>query len=744
MVSAGFDLIGQRVPRVDGVQKVTGQALYAADIELPGTIVGRALHAPYAHARIVRIDATAARELPGVHAVITGEDIRGFYYGRAVRDVPQLAWDVVRYAGERVAAVAADDEDIAQQALDLIEVEYEELPAVFDPVEAAQPDAPILHPDYNSYEGIREPLAQPSNVYMRSTQEHGDVERGFAEADVIIEREYRTQAHHAAYLEPQAVLVWIDEAEGRVRVWACNKVPYRIKGPFARAFDIPEEQLVLHPTYIGGDFGAKSSPASLPIAYHLAKATGRPVRIVHEYVEELLSGNPNQSMVYRLKTGVKRNGTIVAHEIEQYANCGAYAGYRPGPGMGGAHIAAGPYRIQNVRITSQNVYTNTLPGQIFRAPGEPQAVFAIESHVDEIARAIGMDPVEFRRLNLIEDGEPMPDGHMLQDVRVRETLEAAVQAGGYQEPKGPNIGRGVAIGDRSQGGGPANAAVTLNSDGTVVIGTPIFDQGTGAHTTLYQVVAEELGVSLDRIRIEVWDTDSVEFDSGLAGSIQSRLSSTVAYEASQATKHELIAFVARQTGWPDGQISLRGEEAWRTDIEERVNWFDLLRESGESVTGRAHINVTERSPMTAFAAQMAEVSVDPETGEVKLLKLVTAHDVGTVLNQIGHQGQINGGVMQGIGGALMEELQMDDGRVTTGSFGDYKIPTFRDIPELQTVLLDPAPRGSGPYNVKGIGELPVVPVAAAIANAVRDACGVGITALPITAEKVYRALHGSE
>jgi CO/xanthine dehydrogenase Mo-binding subunit len=742
-VVTSYEVIGKAIPRVDGVQKVTGTAVYAGDVSLPGMLWGKSLRSPYPHARILRIDASAAMQLPGVVAVITGADVAGRLFGRTLRDVPVLAHDRVRYAGERVAAVAAEDEDVAEQALSLIDVEYEELPAVFDPIEAMEPGAPILHPDYNSYLGVRDPLPEPSNAYVRRSFSRGDVDRGFAEADVIVDRTYRTQVQHGGYLEPQAVIVWDDRASGRVRVWACNKVPYRVKEPFAHAFDVPEEQLVIHPTFVGGDFGAKSSPASLTIARYLSRATARPVKMVHDYVEELMAGNPNQWMLYQLRTGVKRDGTITAHEVKHYVNCGAYGGYRPGGAMGGANQAAGPYRIENVRIESANVYTNTLPGQILRAPGEPQAIFAIESHIDEVARAIGMDPVDFRLRNLIESGEELAAGERLEDVRAKETLVAAVEASGYRNPASAqgtiHTGRGVAIGDRSQGGGQATAAFTLRPDGSVVIGTPVFDQGTGSYTTLYQALAEELGVGFDRIELEVWDTDSVTFDAGLGGSIQSRLASTVGYEAALDLKRELIKFAAAEQGWPEESLSLRGPQVWHTGLEESADWRELLRRSGKSVTGRAHINETTRPPFTAFAAQVAEVTVDLETGQVRLLRFTTAHDTGQILNTIGHQGQINGGLVLGIGFGLMEDLQVEDGRVTTGSFGDYKIPTMRDLPELTTVLLEPS-RGSGPYRVKGIGELPTVPVAAAICNAIADAAGVRIGDLPATAEKVYRLL----
>jgi CO/xanthine dehydrogenase Mo-binding subunit len=735
-----YRVLGKAIPRVDGVMKVTGAAKYTADLSVPGMLWGKTLKSPHLHARIVRIDTKAALELPGVYAVITGADTVGHLYGRSLRDIPPLAHDRVRYAGERVAAVAADDEDIAEQALGLIEVEYEELPAVLDTQAAMMADAPILHPDFNSYAGIRAPLDQPSNAYIQTSFEKGDIEKAFAEADFVVENTYRCQTQSGAYIEPQAVIVWDDKSSGRVQLWSCTKAPFRTKEPVAATLGIDEEQLLMHPVFVGGDFGNKGTPSDIPIAYFLSKACGRPVKMVHDYVEELLAGNPSQDMLYRLKTGVRRDGTIIAHQIQHFANCGAYAGYKPSGAMGAANSAAGPYRVDNVQIESANVYTNTLPGQILRAPGQPQAAFALESHLNEVARAIGVDPVELRLKNLIETGDEMAAGERLEDVRARQTLQAALDAAGYREPKAPLIGRGVAISNRGQGGGQATAQATLRPDGSLLLGTPVFDQGTGSHTTVYQTVEEELGVSFDRVELDPWDTDAISFDAGLGGSIQSRLSSTVGYEVAQDLKRALISFVARHQGWPAQDLRLQGEEVWNSDIEEQVNWRQLLQETGEEVVGRAHINENVRGNFTSFAAQVAEVSVDPETGQAQLLKLVTAHDVGQVLNSIGHQGQINGAVIQGIGFALMEELVVEDGRVTNGSFGDYKIPTTADIPELTTVLLEASEQGSGPYRVKGIGEIPMVPVAAAIANAIEDACGARIRTLPITAEKIYRAL----
>src|SRR5579883_1408152 len=610
-----FQVIGKPAPRFEGAEKVTGRAKYAADIALPGTIWGKTLHSPNAHARIVRIDTSAAKKLPGVHAVITGADTRdGGLWGRGVKDAPVLAYDRVRYIGERVAAVAADDEEIAQRALDLIEVEYEEWPAVFDPIEALQPEAPILHPDFNSYFGFKYKQEKPSNIHLQTHLERGDVERGFAEADLVVENTYVTQRQSQGYLEPHALLVHIDPADGRVHVWHCNKVPHHTRNALAVAAGIPEERIVFHPTYIGGDFGGKGNSRITPIAYYLAKASARPVRMISDYLEEFLAGNPRHHVIITLKSGVKRDGTITAHQVNYLVNTGAYAAFKPYGAIGGANQAAGPYRIPNCRIDSTFVYTNLVPGGFVRAPGEPQGVWAIESHVDEIARRIGMDPADFRLKNLIVDGEEAPWGERFEHIRAKETLQAALDAAGYREPKpAPSgdtgtrlqIGRGVAVGERGTGGGEGTSEITLNPDGSAVVGTPIFDQGTGTYTTLAQVVGEELSVPPERIRLEVWDTDVIPSDAGLAGSHGTLIQTSAAHEAAEAVKRELIALAARQLEWPEVEVSFANGELRRGDTGEAVPWPDLLQRAGRSVSGRGHL-VAQRSEITAFVAQVAE------------------------------------------------------------------------------------------------------------------------------------------
>ena len=738
-----YRVVGQPAPRTESTGKVTGAAQYTADVHLPGTLWGKALRSPLPHARITRIDASQAAAVPGVHAVLTGSDVRGVRYGRRIFDVPVLAEDHVRFVGERVAAVAAEDLDVAQEALNLIVVEYEELPAILDPFEAMREDAPLLHPDVNSYVGLPEQLEKPSNVFVHNTWSKGDVAEGFAQAELIVEHTYTTPQVHQVYLEPHTCLVWIDDA-GRLQVWMPGKAPYQVKGQLSASLGLPKDRVVLQPVNIGGDFGGKGSPMDVPLAYFLAQSTGRPIKMVMDYAEELTAGNPRHASVIELKTGLMRDGSIVAHQSRVVFNSGAYGGFKPArANLGGASKSGGVYRVPNTFIEELQVYTNTIPGGFFRAPGEPQAIFAIESHIDAIARRLGMDPLEYRMKLVVQEGDAMPTGARFQDVRAQQTLEAAALAGRLRDARPPGVGRGVAIGERPPGGGESHAAVTLNPDGSVVVHTSVFEPGTGTYTVLRQIVAEELGLPVERVDVSVWDTDGAPFDSGVGGSRVTRVAGVAGYEAARQALHQMAQLAAELMGWPEERLTVRGGDVVHQDTGQRQPWTELLQRAGRSVTGQYGNNDAAAPKNTAFTAQVAEVSVDRETGEVTLLRLTTAHDVGRVINPIGHQGQINGGVMQGIGYALSEDLRVEDGRVLASTLGDYKAPNVMDIPELQTVLLE-SESGTGPYHTKGIGENPIGPVAPAIANAVEDAVGVRIRDLPITAEKVLRALRESE
>ena len=736
----GYTKIGKPLPRMEGAEKATGATKYTADLALEGTLWGRALRSPWPHAGIVSIDASKARRVPGVHAVLTGSDVAGIRYGRRMHDVPVLAEDRVRFLGERVAAVAAEDRDTAEEALLLIDVEYEEWTPVFDPMDALAEDAPLLHPEVNRYRGLPRQLEAPSNAFVRDQWGRGEVELGFSQSEIIVENTFTVPRQHQGYLETHSCLVWIDE-QGVAQIWASCKVPYQVRDQLSIALGLAKDRLRVNPIAIGGDYGGKGSPMDIPVAYFLAVHSRRPVRMVMDYLEEFTAGNPRHAAVVHLKTGVQRDGTLVAHQARVVFDSGAYGGFKPTPGvnLGGASKAGGPYRIPHTDIEAVHVYTNTVPGGFMRAPGEPQTLFGSESHMDCIARELGMDPVEFRLKNLIAPGEETSIGIRYEQIRAKETLEAALKAADYRAPKEPGVGRGVALGERPAAGGESHSAVTLAADGSAKVNTSIFEPGTGTNSLLRQIVAEELKLDLDRIAVEVWDTDAVDFDTGVGGSRVTRVAGQAALQAAAQARRELLSAGADLLGWPEEQIGLEGLQLFNQVTGERQSWPEMLQQLGRPIVARASVLEPNPSEITSFTAQVAEVAVDSETGEVKLLKFTTAHDIGKVLNPLEHQGQIEGAVIQSIGFALTEGIELEEGRVTNPTLGEYRLPNIADIPELNTVLLE-SEHGLGPYNARGIGENPLGPVAPAIANAVADAIGVRVKDLPITAEKVYRQL----
>lgn len=734
----GFRVVGHPAGRTEGPGKTTGRALYAFDVCPPGTLWAKALRSPYPAARIRSVDVSQAVALPGVRAVLTGADVAGLLQGRQVRDVPLLAQDVVRFAGEKVAAVAADDEETAQRAAGMIIVEYEEMTPVLDALESAQSGAQLIHPDMGAYEGYRRPPSEPSNVFFSATFGIGDVDVGFAEADLIFEGEYRCGRTHPAFFEPRCCVVSV-ESDGRAHVWSSNKTPFGLRQALALAVGVEEESIIVHPVHVGGDFGSKTAPFDEPLAYLLSVRTGRPVKMVMDQVEELGAGNPKHAAVMRVRTGVTRDGLITAHLQEMYFDSGAYAGLMPLGSLAGVDRIAANWHIPNARFDQYHVYTNNLPGGYMRGPGEVQGSFAMESHLDEVARRLDMDPLEFRMKNILREGQRTPMNELFAGVRAEETLRAAVERSGYGEPNRPGTGIGIAMCARPAGGGESYAEVVLNADASVVVKTPIFEPGTGAYTMFAQVAAEVLGADIDSVTVQVWDTDAVPFDSGVAGSRTTRMAIPAVHEAAEAALDALLQAAASQTGWPVDALTSEDGQIWHGGTES-ISWTSVIEAAGESISGKGHSQVTGQPEHTAFAAQVAEVEVDEETGQVKILRFTSAHDVGTIINPIAHQGQINGAVVMGFGYALQEELLTDAGRVTTLSLADFKLPNVADLPALETALVT-STAGAAPYNAKAIGEVPLLGVAPAIANAVRDATGVRMKSLPLTAERVLTALR---
>ena len=744
--------IGQSVVRGEGPDKVTGKSIYAADVSLPGMLWGKVLRSPFPHAKIVNIDTSAAKAVPGVRAVITGADLPDSLVGRRLREMPVLARDVVRFVGEKVAAVAADTEEAAEEALLLIDVEYEELDAVFDSHDAMEADAPTLHSGMSGYEGLPQPESDVNNVFAHITWGKGDVEQGFAEADLVFEHTFNAQLMHQAYIEPHACVVSA-EPTGQVQTWVNNKDPYALREQLAAVWGIDEERIVLHPCSIGGDFGGKGSFMDVPLCYYLSLHSGRPVKMVMDYIQELMAANPRHPATMTIRSGVKRDGTLVARQARVVFDSGAYGAFKPTVYLRGADHLCGVYRIPHARIDSYMVYTNNVPKGHMRSPAKPQVVFAVEAHTDLIARELGMDPYQFRQKNLLREGDASPVGHVWQDIRAEETLSRAADAIGWETPKVDNAGtltgKGLAITDLSQGVGRFAAKISMNSTGRPTLHMAFWDTGTGSHTVLRQMVAQELSVPVDEVDIELLDTSEMPFSSGSGGTRVTYTAGQAVVGAARELRRKLLNAAAPLLDSPEEDVSLQsgrvvvGPSPLRPAYYRTINIGEVVAHVGDGTIVAEYEFASEPPDVTSFCAQAAEVEVDAETGAVTVKRLVSAHDVGAILNPLIHQGQVEGGVIQGLGYALMEELQTEDGHISTVSFGDYKIPTIADVPELVTVLVE-GKNGPAPYRSKGIGESANIPVAAAIANAVADAIGTPVPSLPLTAEKVLRALRARE
>ncbi|MFI5266851.1 MAG: xanthine dehydrogenase family protein molybdopterin-binding subunit, partial [Chloroflexota bacterium] len=592
-----------------------------------------------------------------------------------------------------------------------VEVEYEELPAIFDAREAMKADAVRIHDDVSKFAGVPEPVASEPNTMSHIIWAKGNVDDGFKQAELVVEHEFTTSGVHQGHLEPHACIANVNE-HGQLQVWDANKMPFRQQNQLAPLLDMPVEGIDFHATAIGGDFGGKGSLMNIVPVCYLAQKTGRPVKYVMSYIEELQAANPRHTGFIRIKTGLKKDGTIVARHAVAIWDSGGYGAFKPTPivNLHGADSLGGSYNIPNVRIDSYAVYTNSVPRGHVRAPGEPQALFAVESDMDMIAAEMGLDPLDFRLKNALHDGDMVAAGlHPLEDVREEEVIRAAAKLAGWGSPKPKWHGRGMSVGDRHVGNGFANVRLTLDPDGSVTLQTTMPDTGTGLHTVMRQVIAEELGIAPRDVRVETVGTLENLKDSGVGGSRATHVGGQAALGAAKTLKDEL-----RGRGQSIGHTS--------QPIVVQFNYPGA------------------EAPVSSFTCQIAEVSVDPDTGQVTVERIVSCHDVGTIIHPLLHQGQIDGGVAQGFGFAVMEDLQIQEGRVGALHLGEYKLPTIADMPELETLLVH-AVEGPGPHHSKSIGESSNTPLAGAIVNAVYDACGVRITSLPITAEKVFAGLR---
>ncbi len=736
--------VGKPTGAVEGAEKVTGGIQYTADITLPGTLWVKLLRSPHPHARIRSIDTSKASAVPGVAMVATGQDFPTARVGVRMRDMPVLAIDKVRFVGDPVAAVAADTIEIAEAALALIEIDYEILPAVYDALEALKPGAPVLHDDPASYAGAPERSVTEPNVQSYTLWEHGDLEAAFAKADQVFEHTFSTPLTPHGYLETSAATVWV-HPEGDVEVWATNKSPFSLRDLLIKQLGAPEGRVTVNIVPVGGDFGAKSNLNDATLCYLISDRVKRPVKFVQTYTEELMAGPRRHPATLTVRTGVTNDGALTAMSVRAAFSGGAYAAYKANPQVAvlGVRMAGSPYRIPAIKVEEYCVYSNQVSGTQTRTPGGPQIVFAVESHMDLIAGELGIDKAEFRMRNLINDGEPTPIGLTWQGVKGKETLRAAMDAVGWDKPKAsPNTGRGIAIYERPAGAGKSSAAITFAPTGGPILQVSIANAGQGAHTVLQQIVAEKLGIQTSEVSVQTADTNSGLFDSGLGGSKTTNSAGNAVANAADILIAALTQAAANEWDCPVEEVHQRNG-AFIGPREQILTLREVasLASKDEPLVCTGIFNPPEERTVTAYVTQIAEVEVDPESGQVTIQRIVSSHDVGLILNPLGHQGQINGGVIQGIGFAMTEDSPLIDGHISTLSMADFKLVNIGDIPKLETILLEDEVGGPVPFKGKAIGELPNVPIAAAIANAVEDAVGVRIHDLPITAEKVFAALQ---
>ena len=755
-------VVGRSVPRLDGVEKVTGSAVFTADLDMPRMLIAKVLRSPVPHARIRRIDTSKAARLAGVHAIVTGPDYP-YRYNIALRDQPFLAIDKVRYVGEPVVAVAAVDRDTAEDAIALIAVEYEELPALFDPFRAMEPDAPLIHEDLGSYR--HEPAFRPvpgTNICNHFKLRRGDVERAFGEADEIVEGGYYSHPIQHCPLEPHAAIAQFD-ASGRLTVWTANQSPWFAASDLSAALGLPTTKIRVIAPYLGGGFGAKHGLKMEPLVVALASQTGgRPVKLVYTREEEFACTVQRGPVHTWIKSGVTRDGRLVAMQTRVVWDTGAYADVGPLLCRNASYASTGPYAVPNQQIDGYCVYTNKPLSGAFRGYGVMEVGWAYESHMDVVAERLRMDRLEFRLKNALEEGAISSTGQRLQSVGVKECLRRAAQAIGWGKRTGPNRGKSIVCTYKQSHAPTGSAAfVKVNDDGGVTLMTSTTEIGQGSKTVLAQLVAEELGVPAGSVEVVMSDTSVTPSD-------RSTTSSRSTYHMGNAVKRaaadvraqllrsaadlleaspediELRDGTAAVRGAPDRAVTLRQVVAPRPGgrfgpvlghgsfLPQGTTGLDLETGQGGRVTA-----------FWMFSAQAAEVEVDPETGGVTVLKFVSAHDVGKALHPQNCEGQIQGGVMTGLGSALMEEVKIQDGEVANPSFAEYRVPTSQDVPEIVPIIVE-VPHEEGPHGAKGMGEAPTTGVAPAIGNAIADAVGVRLHELPLTPEKVLRALRDRE
>jgi len=745
--------IGSSYTRVDAAEKVCGRALYAEDVQLPRMIYGVVVRSPHAHAHIRSIDTTEAEQMPGVRAVVTGRDLEMGYYGIDLQDQQMFALDKVRFIGEPVAAVAAVTPDQAKEAANRVRIEYEELAAVFDSEQALAADASLVHDDVNAYEHNWD-SERDGNLCYQTWAGHGDVELGFADSDLIVEGSYRAPVAHPGSIEPHSSTAAID-ASGRVTVWTTNQKPFAVGAYLAQALKRPVGDFKIVPTQIGGGFGGKLVLCVEPYAVLLTERAGVPVQVTLTREEEMATTTLRHSATVKLKTGVKRDGTLVAHQAKLLFDTGAYSGDGPTAVALGTLMATGPYRFEHVDITGLVAYTNNVPCGSVRCPAGPQMAFAVETHMDKLARAVNMDSLQFRLRNAWQDGDTTCTGQKLTAVGFTECLQAIARAFDWDKPRAPGVGRGLACNWWVSGTWGTATLIESNVDGTFRLLSGAVDMGTGGIvTSMLQMAADGLGVSPDAIQLVRGDTDTLPWDHGHGGS---RIVFTVglsAYEAALDLKRQILDEAAAYLESPVQDLQLKNDRVFvREEPERSVPLSQVCyarhKKRGGPMIGRSSVLIDapptpkEQSryhpypalPAPSFCAHAVELAVDEQTGEVTVQRYVAAHDVGKAINPAACEGQIEGGVAMGLGLALMEELREENGKVLNPNFADYLLLTAEDMPPTETILVEKT-AVEGPYGAKGIGEPPIAPPAGAVANAIADLLEVEVDRFPLHPEEI--------
>jgi len=747
-----LSVIGTSVRRPDVPGKVTGQARYAGDLALPGMLHAKIKRSTIAHANIRRIDFSKALKLPGVKAVLTHENVpRVRHYGSPHPRSASVTCDQyildrkVRYWGEGVAAVAAESEEIAEEALDLIDVEYEPLAAAFTVEQALAPGAPVIH-------------ERPDNLVVDPVLvERGDIGRGFAEADVVIEGTYELGRPTPAYMEPNVCLFQWD-AEGRLTAWISTQTPFMVRGILAEVLGLPLSKVRVLVDHMGGGFGAKQDLFQTEfLCALLARETGRPVRLEYTRKETFLGGRSRHPGGVWLKQGFKRDGRITARQARVTLNSGAYGSHAPGVTSVGTWALTSLYRCDNVHLEGRAVYTNTPIAGAYRGYGCVQTYYALDCQMDEAAEKLGIDRADLRLINAVREGDISPSGHPIVGHGLEDCIRRGAQEIGWPRPKAPahgSIRRGWGMGCEMHGSSAypgikeqGNATVRMNEDGTVQLFTGTTGLGTGAHTALAQVVAEEIGVRFDDVSVVHGDTDVVPWDIGAFASHTTYMGGRAAQMAAAEVRKQLLERAADALEAAPGDLEIRQGMISVKGSDRRISVRDAI--SPTKGVPSAHIIASATYHPTksySFAAHFVEVQVDTETGQIDVLQVVPVHEVGRVIHPVAAEGQIEGGIQQGIGHTLTEDYVIDlkDGRSLNAGFVDYKMPLSLDMPTIRTILLETAPDPGGPFGAKGVGEDPIIAIGPAIANAVYDAIGVRFRHYPITPEHVVSALKSGK